>query len=190
MVVIWPLGYALFWGSYLTAFVWDGALFLGPYYYLPLVPAVSIAAAVGLSDLFAMRRRVGVLAAVAMAVLSLAVIAPALDDQLSRSSQRVELADRLDREIDGPALVFLPPVYGPYLMNPFSFLRNTPPLDGEVVYALQRDAAADERVRAQYPDRTAYRVTLPRNWSDQPGFEPVIVITRLDDEATTPSDQS
>ena len=64
LLVVWPIGYALFWGSYLTAFVWDGALFLGPYYYLPMGAALAVAGAVGLTDLFERHRALGALALV------------------------------------------------------------------------------------------------------------------------------
>ena len=56
---LWPLGYVFFWGSYMTAYVWDGALFLGPYYYLPMVAMLTIAAAVGLMDLWHWRPALG-----------------------------------------------------------------------------------------------------------------------------------
>lgn len=176
-VVVWPLGYAAFWGSYMTAFVWDGALFLGPYYYLPLVAVISIPAAVGLRELHRLRPMVAVAAVAGMAVLSLAVLVPALVGQLDRTSQRAALASRLDDVVDTPALVFLPPVYGPYLQNPFSFLRNEPGLDGPIVYALTRDPVADQRVVTMFPDRRVYCLELPRGWSDQPGFEPIIEVT-------------
>ncbi len=181
LAVVWPIGYAFFWGSYLTAFVWDGALFLGPYYYLPLVVVVSTAAAVGLADLHRIEPRAAAAALAGMVVLSLAVILPALNDQLDRSSQRVEMAQALESEVTEPAVVFLPPVYGPYLQNPFSFLRNTPMLDDPVVYALSRSEAEDENVLDMFPRRNAYRVELPRGWSDQPDFDPVIEISQLDE---------
>ena len=176
MLIIWPLGYALFWGSYLTAFVWDGALFLGPYYYLPLIPMLCIAAAAGWEELQRFHPRTSAGALVAMAALSLFTLLPALRDQIDRSSQREEMAEALATNIDSPALVFLPPVYGAYLQNPFSFLRNTPDLDGPIVYALAGNDARDAQVMDMFPERSPYRVRLPRGWSDQPEFEPLIEI--------------
>ena len=78
VLVLWPLGYVFFWGSYMTAYVWDGALFLGPYYYLPMVAMLAIAAAVGLMDLWHWRPALGGATAVLMLVLSLGVAVPAL----------------------------------------------------------------------------------------------------------------
>lgn len=178
-LLVWPLGYAFFWGSYLTAFVWDGALFMGPYYYLPIVPMLCLAAGAGWDAISQGHRWIGAGALVGMGALSLLTLAPALRDQIDRSSARVELADAVAEDVDGPALVFLPSVYGDYLQNPFSFLRNTPGLDGEVVFALEGDEARNGRVAAMFPSRSVYRVRLPRGWSDQPGFVPVVEIQRV-----------
>jgi len=180
LLVVWPLGYAFFWGSYLAAFIWDGALFLGPYYYLPMVAALAIAGGVGLVDLWEWRPLVGAAAAIGMVVLTFAVAVPALAEQRDRTSQRVAVADAVEAGVEEPALVFVPPLYGNYLQNPFSFLRNRAELGGDVVYALDRGAEADARVRKLYPDRAAYQLLLPGGWSDQPDFEPQVDVHPLD----------
>ena len=179
LLVVWPLGYFFFWGSYLVAFVWDGALFLGPYYYLPMVAALVIPAGVGLLDLWDRSRVVGTLTATVVLVLGAAVAIPALVEQHDRTSQRTAVADALEASITEPALVFVPPLYGPYLQNPLSFLRNAPDLDGDVVYALDRGATVNASVRARHPDRAAYRLVIANRWSDQPDYEPEIRIELL-----------
>ena len=177
VLVLWPLGYVFFWGSYMTAYVWDGALFLGPYYYLPMVAMLAIAAAVGLMDLWHWRPALGGATAVLMLALSLGVAVPALADQRDRTSQRVAVADAIEASVRAPALLFVPPLYGPYLQNPFSFLRNRAELGGDFVYALDRGDDANQRVVEQFPGRAVYRLTVANGWSDQPGFVPEIAIT-------------
>ncbi len=98
-------------------------------------------------------------------------------DQRDRTSQRVAVADAIEASVRAPALLFVPPLYGPYLQNPFSFLRNRVELGGDFVYALDRGDDANQRVVEQFPDRAVYRLTVANGWSDQPGFVPEIAIT-------------
>jgi 4-amino-4-deoxy-L-arabinose transferase-like glycosyltransferase len=179
LLVVWPAGYFFFWGSYLTAYVWDGALFLGPYYYLPMTVAISIGAAASLAELAQWRPSLAVVAGVAMLLLSLAVIGPALSEQRDRTSPRAAVADALEHNVHGNALVFVPPLYGAYLQNPFSFLRNTAERDGRIVYALDRGSAANREIMRASPGRTAYRLVVPHGWSDQPGFTPHVSVEVL-----------
>ncbi len=181
VLVVWPIGYALFWGSYVAAYLWDGALFLGPFYYLPMVAVLAVAAGVGLDDLWRWRPSVGAVAALGAVVLSAGVAVPRLAAQQGRTEPREAVADAM-QTIDGPSLVFVPPLYGPYLQNPLSFLRNDADLGGSIVYALDRGDAANDRVRAAYPGRAVYRLELPNGWNDQPGFEPGVHLERLPDE--------
>jgi hypothetical protein len=172
VLVVWSVGYALFWGSYVAAFLWDGALFLGPFYYLPMVAMLAIPAGVALDDLWRWRAGVAAVAVLGAAALTLAVVVPRLVEQHDRSEPRSEVAELVAREVAGPALVFVPPTYGPFLQNPLSFLRNQPGLDGRVLYAVDRGAAVNRRVQAAHPERRAYRLVLPIGWNDQPGFDP------------------
>lgn len=179
ILAVWPVGYALFWGSYVAAFLWDGALFLGPFYYLPMVAALAIPAGVALDDLWHWRPPLAAVAAVGSAALVVALVAPRLAEQHERSEQRSEVADAVADEVESPALVFIPPLYGPFLQNPLSFLRNSAEIGGPVVYALDRGDAANDKVRAAHPTRRAYRLVLVNGWSDQPGFEPIVTINEM-----------
>lgn len=181
LVLVWLVGYWFFWGSYLTVRAWDGALFLGPYYYLPVVAAISIAGGVGLADLVKRRRSAGVVAGVAALALSIVILVPVLSQNLERSSNRAAVADAVDATISEPALVFVPQLYGPYIYNPLSFLRNDAGVGGEIVYALDRGESANALVRSAYPGRSVYRLDLLRGWSDQPEFVPAIEVIRLAD---------
>lgn len=172
VLAIWPVGYALFWGSFVAAYLWDGALFLGPFYYLPMVAVLALAVAPTLDDLWRWRPAVAATAVASAVVLSGAVLVPRLVEQHDRSRPRVVVAAAIEEEVGAQALVFVPPLYGSYLQNPLSFLRNSPSLDGSILYALDRGDAANRRIRAAHPDRRAYVLILPHGWNDQPGFQP------------------
>lgn len=180
MLVVWPLGYAYFWGSYVSVFVWDGGLFLGPYYYVPVVLAFSLAGAVGLVSLLENHRVAGLMSVAGGLVLTMLLAIPTLADQGDRSTQRSEIAALIDDEATTPALVLIPPVYGPYLQNPFAFLRNSPTIDGDTVFALEGTAERDLAILAMYPDRNAFRLVLDNGWSDKPGFEPDARLETID----------
>ena len=145
VLVVWSVGYALFWGSYVAAFLWDGALFLGPFDYLPMVAMLAIPAGVALDDLWVWRPAVAAVAVLGAGALTLAVVVPRLVEQHERSEPRSEVAEVLARELEGPALVFVPPAYGPFLQNPLSFLRNQPGLDGPVLYAVDGGEAVNRQ---------------------------------------------
>ena len=172
VLIVWPVGYAFFWGSYVAAYLWDGALFLGPFYYLPMVAMLAIAGGVGLVDLWRSIPAAGIAATVAATARVVAVAVPRLAEQHDRSVPRVAVAHAVAAGIETPALVFVPPLYGPYLQNPLSFLRNHATQDGPVLYALDRGPTANRLLQAAHPDRRAYRLELPLGWNDQPGFDP------------------
>jgi len=62
-------------------------------------------------------------------------------------------------------LVFVPTPYGEWLGHPFQPLRNDPGLDGEVVYALDRDPVEDFAVIDAYPDRELRRYAYRGTWT-------------------------
>ena len=65
-------------------------------------------------------------------------------------------------------LVFVPTPYGEWQNHPFQYLRNGPGLDGEVVYALDRDPAENFAVLDAYPNRTLYRYGYQGVWTADP----------------------
>lgn len=181
LLLVWPVGYLFFWGSYLTVFIWDGGLFLGPYYYLPMVAGFAIAGGAGLAGLRQHDGRLWAGAIAMAAVLTLMIAVPRISEQRDRSTQRVTLADAVEAavdEVDGDTLVFLPAIYGGYLQNPWSFLRNTPSIDGPVVFALDGGPARNARIADRYPDRWVLELDVP-SWSDQPDFTPSITIATV-----------
>jgi hypothetical protein len=100
------------------------------------------------------------LVAAGMATVSLFVVARAVADHRRLAAERERLyaapieTARLDR-----AVVFLPPLDGPYLLQPFSLARNAT-FDGPVVWAVDRGPRQNLDVVRHLPDRTPYRVRL------------------------------
>jgi hypothetical protein len=97
--------------------------------------------------------------AVGMAVVSLFVTFRAVAEHQRLAGFRERLyaaplaaAATLDR-----AVVFLPPLDGPYLLQPFGLARNAT-FDGPVVWAVDRGARQNLDVVSGLPGRTPYRV--------------------------------
>jgi len=190
-----PLGNLAFWGNYNMLATLDDptnglVAHFGPFYYFDLLVPLSVFAAVGsvagwrrlrdsrpvdrLAPLFgaATRRRLAV-AALVVCVLAVgganaALLAEPLEENVD-PTQKFEVAYEPIEEADFEnALVFIPDPYGPWQNHPFQPLRNDPGLDGEVVYALDRDPAGDFAVVDAYPNRTLYRYDYRGEWTPNP----------------------
>jgi hypothetical protein len=152
-----PLGYALFWGSFASS-EWGGPWRFGPFYWLPVLVPGSILGAAGFARLWRWDRLVGRVVVGGMAAVSLFVVVRAFAEHRQFGAERDRLyaaplrAATLDR-----AVVFLPPLDGPWLLQPFSLARNST-FDGPVVWALDRGARRNLDVVRRSPDRTPYRV--------------------------------
>ncbi|HEV3363263.1 MAG TPA: hypothetical protein VG795_03850, partial [Acidimicrobiia bacterium] len=153
-----PLGYAFFWGSFSSS-EWGGPWRFGPFYWLPVIIPGSILAAAGFARLLRWDRTVARFVAVGMVAVSVFVTGRALAEHRRFGVERDRLyaaplaaiAD-LDR-----AVVFLPPLDGPWLLQPFSLARNAN-FDGPVVWAVDRGAHRNLDVIERLPGRTPYRV--------------------------------
>ncbi|MGH9012004.1 MAG: hypothetical protein ACRDYF_19485 [Acidimicrobiia bacterium] len=153
-----PLGYAFFWGSFSSS-EWGGPWRFGPFYWLPVIIPGSILAAAGFARLWRWDPAVARFVAGGMAAVSLFVTVRAMGEHRRFGAERDRLyaaplaaAATLDR-----AVVFLPPLDGPWLLQPFSLARNGT-LDGPVVWAVDRGARQNLDVVRRLPGRTAYRV--------------------------------
>ncbi len=158
VVLTVPLGYALFWGSFASS-EWGGPWRFGPFYWLPVLVPGSILGAAGFARLWRWDRMVGRFVAGGMAAVSLFVVGRAVAEHRRIGAERDRLyaaplaaADTLQR-----AVVFLPPLDGPWLLQPFSLARNAT-FDGSVVWALDRGARQNLDVVRHLPGRTPYRV--------------------------------
>jgi hypothetical protein len=119
----------------------------------------SIVAAAGFARLWRWDPVVARFVAGGMAALSLFVTVRALTEHQRFGTERDRLyaaplaaAATLDR-----AVVFLPPLDGPWLLQPFSLARNAS-FDGPVVWAIDRGARRNLDVVGRLSGRTPYRV--------------------------------
>jgi len=190
-----PLGNLAFWGNYnMLATLSDPTNGLvahfGPFYYFDILVPLSIFAAVGfvagwrrlrdsrLADRLAARTTDETAHRLAVAALVVSVLAVGganaalLGDPLDENVEPIQkfaVAYEPIQEADFEnALVFIPDPYGPWQNHPFQSLRNGPGLDGEVVYALDRDPAGDFGVLDAYPNRTLYRYDYRGEWTPNP----------------------
>ncbi|HYH51451.1 MAG TPA: glycosyltransferase family 39 protein [Acidimicrobiia bacterium] len=155
-----PVGYAFFWGSFSSS-EWGGPWRFGPFYWLPVIIPGSIFAAAGFVRLRRWDRLAARFVAAGMAVVSVFVVGRALAEHRQYGAVRDRLyaaplaaAGELDR-----AVVFLPPLDGPYLLQPFSLARNST-FDGRVVWAIDRGPRKNLDVVQRLKGRTPYRVLL------------------------------
>ena len=77
-------------------------------------------------------------------------------------------------------LVFLPTPYGEWQNHPFQYLRNGPWLDGDVVYALDRDPTENFAVLDAYPTRILYRYGYRGVWTPDPAVRVTPKLEPLD----------
>jgi 4-amino-4-deoxy-L-arabinose transferase-like glycosyltransferase len=158
LMVVFPAGYFLFWGSRLAS---RFAFLSGPVYLLPLFVPLCLFIATALLALW--RRRPGLLVVAAL-VIAIATV-PFLYDASAKNHRLSAAQEPWEHATDGlpgRSLVVVRDS-GPYLLhlNPFSL--NQPDLDGRVLYSVDRGAATFNLLD-HYPDRTAYieRTNFPR----------------------------
>jgi hypothetical protein len=161
MALVWPAGYFFFWGSYNYIFLWDGGRFLGPYYYLPMLVPLAIAAGIGFDGLLRVSRPLAMLAVVLAIALSVPVVARTIPDNQQRTDTReVVMGAVRDATAGERTFLVLPAVWGPLLQHPMSFLRNTEGLDGRRVYALDIGPKTLD-VAEDFRDRRPFVMSLP-----------------------------
>jgi hypothetical protein len=170
-----PLGYFLFWGSF-SSTEWGGPWRFGPFYWLPVLVPGCILGAAGFARIWRWDRLVARFVAGGMAAVSLFVVVGAFAGHRQFQAERDRLyaaplrAAALDR-----AVVFLPPLDGPWLLQPFSLARNGR-FDGAVVWALDRGERRNLEVVRHLPGRTPYRVAPGRTRRSPTTLERITVV--------------
>lgn len=150
-----PMGYFFFWGSY-GSIEWGGPSRMGPFYYILLLTPLAVLGAGGLARLWHWDHRLAAAAWAGMLALSVWVVTDAVARNRTFTEERRELyGPLLDVELDN-ALVFLPSLQGPWLMQPFALARNSATLDGPVVWALDRGHDRNLEAAGDFPERTPY----------------------------------
>ncbi|MFC7209007.1 ArnT family glycosyltransferase [Natronoarchaeum sp. GCM10025321] len=198
VVVTVVVGNLFFWGTHnLLATISDPTdgfvASFGPVYHFDLLVPLSVFGGVavvaggralaGVRQRLATRvtpqtaRTVVAVAAVLVVLSGTLAAAAAVGAPLDRHSVQADKYDAAYEPIESEsfdnALVFVPTPYGEWQNHPFQALRNDPGLDGEVVYALDRDPSEDFAVLDAYPDRTLYRYGYQGEWTPNP-YERVV----------------
>ena len=178
-ILVWtavtvPVGYLFFWGPYNMSVLWGARplTYLGPFYWLPLLVPATLVATLGLRRLQLTHARIAIALVAVMLCCDGVSVAHAVDKNLAYTQQARVLHAGLPHVPDGERwLVFVPQVYGPYLMHPIAFIGNSPNYDGKIVYALDR-GRLNFPVMAQFPDRIPYRMRVNGRYSDNPQSRP------------------
>jgi hypothetical protein len=162
LLVVWPIGFFFFWGSYSYLYQWDGASFLGPYYYLPMLAPLAILGGFGLEQLLVRSSRGGALAAVLSVLVSLPIGVHAVRTNVERTRNRKVVADAIKQSVpEANTLLLVPPIWGPQLQHPFSFLRNDAVGSRKRLSALSGNLLVVGEAVRLHPNRSLYRLTLP-----------------------------
>jgi hypothetical protein len=177
-----PLGYMLFWGPYNMSVLWAAQpiRYLGPFYWLPVVVPASLLAASGLRRFGRAMPRLLPAVVVAMLCVELVAVGYIVDRNLEYTRQAQVLQAGLPDAGAGPnRIVFVPQLYGPYLMHPLAFIADRPDYGGRVLYALDR-GRDNFPVMADHPDRKPFRMRVNGTVTDQPDTRAVIAMETID----------
>jgi 4-amino-4-deoxy-L-arabinose transferase-like glycosyltransferase len=150
LAVVFPLGYFVFWGLYLSS---TTVTLSGPIYFMPLFATLSILIATVLVAAWRRRRALGVGLVVVLVVATVPFLVNRLDVN-HRLSALQQPWQHVTDGIDRPVLVFVSRS-GRYLMHLNPFSANSPDIDGPVVYATDHgpanlDLIAARRGRSPY----------------------------------------
>jgi hypothetical protein len=160
----------------------------GPFYHFDLLVPLSVFGGVTVvavsRSLGTLRRRLAsrvaprtaravVAAAVVLLILggalgAVAAVEAPLDRHAAQADKHEAAYEPIEAASFEDDLVFVPTPYGEWLHHPFQPLRNDPGLDGEVVYALDRDPAEDFAVLDAYHDRELHRYAYRGEWTPNP----------------------
>lgn len=178
------------WGTLISRWGVDN---LGPFYYLDLLLPLCLLGARGFSRAASLALRglsriqrdrrdvqakigkpllptTGLVAAffVPCLVVSGLLMASRIDLNLRHTFKRAQVyAPVLQARLDN-ALVFVPPLYGPFLGIPFGYLSNTPTLDRPLLYARDMGNRNIDLVR-NMSNRRPYYFWYQGIWDEEPG---------------------
>jgi hypothetical protein len=171
LLLLWAgltfVAYAFFWGSYHATVTWGATNYLGPYYFLPVMTVVAIAAGAELSvEGWPLRRA----AMVGVVVLSVIVVAVALPTNLDTTTVLREVDTATASARDEKSLVIVDPIVGDFLNTPYGTIGNDPELTDSTLYALGNHGAVDAQ-KAAGADRQLWMLRF--------GVRPTAVSTDL-----------
>jgi 4-amino-4-deoxy-L-arabinose transferase-like glycosyltransferase len=180
LLIIFPVGYFFFWGSYLVAIISRYIEHLGPYYYLPVLIPLVILGTQGLIALYKRQPSMAQLLGVIMILVNCGLLFWHLAQGYAYTREnRIIYRPFVEQKLDH-ALVFIPPFQEPLLLAAFSYLGNTPTLDGPILYALNREQQ-NFALMDTYPERTAYRFDYDGSYTLQkPDDNPQTALVKLE----------
>ena len=150
LIAVFPVGYSVFWGIRLSSFY---AFLSAPLYFLPAYVPFCILIATVIVAAWRRRRVVAVVLAAALVAVTVPFLVSRLDSNHAISESQAPWRDAADALRDD-SLVFVGSS-GNFLMHLNPFSRNTPTLDGRVLYATDHPDEMLDLIAA-YPDRRPY----------------------------------
>ena len=149
-----PVAYHFYWGSH---FVFVGRRDYGPFYYVPVVAAVAVAAGGCFAALAKKSRLVAGLVALGLVATLPASIAPKYR-RAERHNAAVAREIRLVEDLPRPSLVFLPVSNdGPWMLHIRGYFRNPPDLRSDRLYAADT-GGFNLDVVDRFPRHTPYQL--------------------------------
>ena len=138
------LGNVFQWGTLISRYGLDN---LGPFYYVDLLLPLCLLGAQGLSQTVSLlHKHARVVRGVPASALAAGLLAPCLvvggmllvsriDLNLEHTAKRARVYASVIKDGLDDALVFIPPLYGPFIGLPFGYLTNSPAMNDPVLYA-------------------------------------------------------
>jgi hypothetical protein len=167
LLVTVPLGYVFFWGPYNIGTVWGAMSYLGPFYYFPVLVPITLLGTWGVLRLGTKTPLLVVLLLFAMTSVDFWLVFAHVSDNYKYTQEDRAIYRPFSERTISNALVFVPPIYGDFLLHPFAILGNNPTLDGSVIYAIDR-GAEDFDLMDHYSDRRPYKFVYQGEYTEEP----------------------
>jgi hypothetical protein len=150
LIAVFPVGYSVFWGIRLSSFY---AFLSAPLYFLPAYVPVCVLIGTVILALWRRRPAAAVLLCAALVVVTVPFTYSRLDSNRAVSRAQVPWREA-PANLPQDSLIFVASS-GPFLMHLNPYSRNTPTLDGRLLYATDRPDQMLDLIAA-YPGRTPY----------------------------------
>jgi hypothetical protein len=167
LLVVFPLAYIFFWGSYNLAIMWGGNEYMGPFYFIPMLVPLTIFGTLGLVRVAGWRPFAAVAIVIIMCFINIRLTLTYIERNYAYTEEHETIYQPFTDHRLVNALVFVPPFLGDYLVHPFTQLTNKPSLDGPILYALNKGNQNFDLLE-KYPSRTPYQFVYEGLYSESP----------------------
>jgi hypothetical protein len=161
------LGYLFFWGPYNIAELWNGLDYLGPFYYFPLLIPIILLGTRGVLYVSSKKHLAMILLVSAMIAVDFLLVFNHVSENYRYTEESRAIYEPFRNQDIRNALVFLPPLYGPFIHHPFAYLLNNPSLDGPLLFALDH-GGQNLDLMDRYPDRKPYKFVYRGEYTEEP----------------------